>query len=92
VGTGAERAENLASGSGAISGCKNNYWSDSGAGTKGCGAENGAENETHRNRFERGSEKMPLLLHSQALFVAERVERSRSGVKLKTTTGQRKKT
>ena len=41
-GTGAERAKNLVSGSGAVSGCEKIGWSGSGAGAGGRGAGNGA--------------------------------------------------
>jgi len=64
--TGAERAENLVSGSGAMSGCKNNHWSGSGAG-------NAAESGSHKNRFERGEENMPLPLRSHALLTNTKV-------------------
>jgi len=39
-----------------MSGCKNNHWSG-----------NGAQSWSHRNRFEREAENMPLRLRSHSL-------------------------
>ena len=66
-GTGAERAKNLVSGSGAVSGCEKVGWSGSGAGAGGRGAGNGAVSGSVRNRFERRAEILPLPLRSHAL-------------------------
>ena len=66
-GTGADRAKNLVSGSGAVSGCKKIGWSGSGAGAGGRGAGNGAGSGSHRNRFERRAEIVLLPLRSHVL-------------------------
>ena len=65
---GAERAENWVSGSRAVSGCKETGWSGSRAGAGGRGAANGS----HRNRFERRVEILPLPLRSHALSTTAR--------------------
>ena len=67
-GTGAERAKNLVSGSGAVSGCEKIGWSGSGAGAGGRGAGNGAGSGSVRNRFERRLEILLLPLRSHALL------------------------
>ena len=72
-GTGAERAKNLVSGSGAVSGCEKIGWSGSGAGAGGRGAGNGAVSGSVRNRFERRAEILPLPLRSHALLWRDRV-------------------
>jgi len=69
-GTGAERAKNLVSGSGAVSGCEKVGWSGSGAGAGGRGAGNGAGSGSVRNRFERRAEILPLPLRSHALLLS----------------------
>jgi len=64
---GAERAKNLVSGSGAVSGCEKKL-----AGVGGRGAGNGAGNGSHRNRFEQQVEIVLLKilpLHSHAVLV-----------------------
>jgi len=67
-GTGAERAKNLVSWSGAVSGCEKIGWSGSGAGARGRGAGNGSGSGSVRNRFERREEILPLPLRSHALI------------------------
>jgi len=61
-------AKNLLSGSGAVSGCEKIAWGGSGRSRSG----------SHRNRFERRVEILPLALHSHALML--RIDHSRDQV------------
>ena len=61
--TGAERAENLVSGIGAMRVLK--IITRAGAGGRRAG--NGVESRSHRSRFEWGVENLPLLISSHAL-------------------------